>query len=195
MKKYFNYLTCIVLASLTLNFAACKKDNPVREDDQEEFDGAKIHFTAGQLHDGEFLPEGEPIEVTYTKGNTNPTPSHIHLEAGKTYLMEMEFFAKGESVNSDFDAPHHQFFFIGAPEGILDYTYADDRIGLKGYLTINAITEEGFDWKIILRHGLDKSHTAAQTWNSPDYRQAGGTDDFNRSLEVHPVSAEEGHDH
>src|SRR5690606_27389748 len=112
-----------------------------------------------------------------------PRPHHIHLHHDESYRLLIQLFYKGHSINDEIieEGDEHQFFFIPSAEGIIEYKYNDaDKdgrgIGLDGEI---AITGEGeIDLKIVLRHGLNKAHAAAQAWNSPNYQQAGGADDL-----------------
>ncbi len=194
MKKHFNFFSLTLITILSLSFTACKKDDPVAEKNLEQIDGTVVNFIEGHFQGTEFHASGDTVKVTFEKDKTVSSPSHVHLHAGETYLMEIDFYYKGVKINSDFDAPSHQFFFVGAPDGVFNYTYADERVGLKGYLTVNQATESGFEWNLILRHGLNKNHAAAQAWNNPNYNQAGGSYDFNRTVEIHPVVGD-GQDH
>jgi len=196
MNKLSKFSILALFAIITLSFSSCKKDDPIPEIDQEEFDGTRITFTAGHYHGEEFHAEEdeEPIVIVFTRGSATPTPSHADLHAGESYRMDITILRDGENINSDFDAAEHQFFFTGAPAGVLSYEYKDNQLGFTGLLTVNSATDEGFDLNIILRHGLNKSHGSAQAWDSTTYAQAGGTDDLNKKFELHPVPAD-GHVH
>lgn len=189
-------ISIIALVSIIgLSFTACKKDNPVIENDQEDFDGTTITLTAGHFHGTEFHADGDdPIVVTFSATNTNASPSTIDLHEGESYLMEINIFQKGKNINADFDAKDHQFFFTGAPNGVLDYEYKDENLGLKGLLIVKSTSVNGFDLNVILRHGLNKQHASAQAWNSITYAQAGGTDDFNRKFKIFALEGD-GHTH
>lgn len=197
MNNKLSKLSILALfAIIAVSFSSCKKDDPIPEIDQEEFDGTRITFTAGHYDGAEFHAEEgeEPIIIDFERGSAAATPNHIHLHAGETYRMQIAILRDGVNINADFDAPGHQFFFTGAPAGVLDYEYKDNKVGFDGFLTVKEATDEGFDLNVILRHGLNKSHGSAQAWNSTTYAQAGGTDDLNKKFELHPVPAD-GHDH
>lgn len=195
MKKLNRFSIIALLTIVALNFSACKKDSPVLENNQEEFDGTSITFTAGHFHGTEFHShDEEPMVVSFSSNNPGATPESINLHEGETYLMEINIFQKGKNINAEFDAKDHQFFFTGAPVDVLSYEYKDANLGLKGALTVNAIAANGFDFNVILRHGLNKQHASAQAWNSPNYVQAGGTDDFNRKFKIFALEGD-GHSH
>jgi len=193
MYKSRNYFMLAVMALTLIGFASCSKDDPTPEIDQEEYDGTILTFTEGHYHDDEFHAEGDTVQIRFIRGSDKPYPSHAHLHAGEQYQLDIAMFKNGQNTTAEFEENEHQWFFIGAPEDVLDYTYSDNRVGFKGVFTVKKATSEGFDLKLILRHGLDKSRPAAQLWNNPNYNEAGGSDDFNKSFELHPV--EEGHDH
>lgn len=101
--------------------------------------------------------------------------------------MKINLFNNGANINQEIidGGDEHQFFFLGAPAGVFEYTYEDNRLGLSGILNVMTSTESAFDFNIILRHGLNKDHAAAQQWNNPQHIQAGGADDLNFKLEIH----------
>lgn len=174
------FTLCIVVL---MGISACTKDDPVPEENQEEYDSTEIVLTNQQD------PE-DVLTVTFDKDG-HPSPHHIHLATGASYAMEITLFYKGKSINEEVleAADEHQFFFLGSPQGVFKYTYDAQRTGLTG--TLDVLTEsESFEWNLVLRHGLDKSHAAAQDWNSSSYAQAGGSDDLNIAFEVHPSAGD-----
>lgn len=180
---------------IAFGFSSCSKDDPVPEIDQEEYDAAELKFIPLEAVDGELRESGEPVTITFSPDGKS-TPSHSHLTEGETYRLKITLFHDGESINQEIlDAgDEHQFFFTGAPEGVFDYRYEDQNVGLTGVLTVTGHSDEAFDWNIVLRHGLNKNHAAAQEWDNADYVQAGGADDVNVTTELH-VTATGGHDH
>lgn len=173
-------------ALLLLGISSCTKDDPIPEENQEEYDATQIRFINQSDPDEEIL-------VGFDKTG-HPDPHHIHLQAGAVYDMEITLFYHGESINPEVldAADEHQFFFLNAPAGVLDYSYGPERVGLKG--TLKVLKEsEAFEWNLILRHGLDKSHQAAQQWDNPEYARAGGSDDLNIQFQVHPASGDDAH--
>lgn len=195
MNKLHKLLTLSILTIIGLNFSACKKDNPVLENNQEEFDGTTITLTPGHFHGTEFhAHDDEPIVVSYENNGSGFSPGSINLHEGESYLMEINIFQKGKNINTEFDAKDHQFFFTGAPADVLDYEYHDENLGLTGALTVKAAAVNGFDLNVILRHGLNKQHASAQAWNSANYFQAGGADDFNRKFKIFVLEGD-GHSH
>lgn len=199
MYKLHNYFLLAAIGLAAVSFTSCSKDDPVPEIDQEEYDGTILTFTEGHYHGEEFHAAGDTLQIRFVKGSDKAYPSHVHLHEGEQYQLDIAMFKNGENISAEFGESEHQWFFLGSPDGVLDYTYSDNRVGFKGVFTVNQATPEGFDLQLILRHGLDKSQAAAQDWNSNNYREAGGSDDFNKSFELHPVEGdhdhEEGHEH
>lgn len=177
------------------SFSSCSKDDPVPEIDQEEYDAAELIFAHGEIRDGSFVESGETTKISISEtGET--TPHHTHLAEGETYRLKVNLFHDGKSINQEIiDAgDEHQFFFVGAPEGVFDYGYEDSKVGLQGILTVTGHSDSAFDWNLVLRHGLNKDHAAAQQWDNPNYVQAGGADDLNATVELH-VTTSGDHDH
>jgi|SRR5690606_11356165 len=194
--KNIHLISYLAIASIILIFlSSCSKDDPVIEIDQEEYNAAQIIFAHGHFEDDVFIESDEEIVIDFAKDGT-PSSNHTHLTEGESYRMKINLFNNGENINQEIieEAEEHQFFFLGAPEGVFDYVYEDDQIGLRGILSVQSHSET-FDFSIILRHGLNKSHSAAQLWNNPEHIQAGGADDLNFTLALHAESEEGGHDH
>ena len=178
----------VLFTVLSIGFTACTKDDPVPEENQEEYDSAVIKFT--NIEDAD-----DVVEISFDKDG-HPTPHHAHLSVGYSYAMDITLLYNGQSINDEIieAGDEHQFFFLGAPEEALIYDYVDEQIGLKGIVSILDPTD-AFDWNILLRHGLDKTHEAASIWNNPNYAQAGGSDDINITFEIHPTVGDADHDH
>jgi len=186
MKNINIFSFTAVIAFTALVLSSCSKDDPVIEIDQEEYNAAQIVFIPGQMENGGFVESEDEIVIDFAKDGT-PSSHHTHLHAGQAYRMKISLFNNGENINQEIidDGDEHQFFFLGAPEGVFDYTYEDNQLGLSGILTVKAATESAFEFNIILRHGLNKDHAAAQKWNNPQHVQAGGADDLNFKFEIH----------
>ncbi len=187
MKKVTHILTFALVITTMLVLNSCTKDpKPAPVEEQEEYDDVRIHFIT--LHtDGSQTTD--TTSVSFNKEGV-PSPSHKHLAPHTQYRVLIDLFYKGNSINHEIkeEGTEHQFFFLpSAPEGIESYLYndkdADTRgIGLDGNMKIGS---GEFDLKIVLRHGLDKSHPSAQAFNSATYHDAGGEDDLNIMFEVH----------
>src|SRR5690606_15342255 len=126
---------------------------PVIEIDQEEYNAAQIIFIPGQLENGIFVESEDEIVIDFNKEGA-PSSDHTHLHEGQSYRMKINLFNNGENINQEIidDGDEHQFFFLGAPDGVFDYSYEDDQLGLSGILTVNASTQSAFEFNIILRH-------------------------------------------
>lgn len=134
-------------------------------------------------------PSTEVVVVDYDSEG-HATTTSIHLEAGRTYRLQMALKGPGGSdANAEISAQgkEHQFFFFALPsEGIADYTYNDvdsngRGIGLDGNITLSTINTA---LSIVLRHELDKSRPSAQEYNNPDYEEAGGSENLRISLNI-----------
>jgi len=204
MKQFINMhsVTVLSLAAL-LSLAACSKDDPQPEIPQEEIGSATLTFTevewdGTEAHD---LEGGQVEKVTFDQQGLPPVGTHLHLHAGKTYRLTVAAtdFAGREGAEQEFleDADVHQFFFLGAPEGVWAYQYADPdnkRVGVTGYLHVLQ-PSEAFVLNVILRH-LNKGVKAGISeadWNNPQYTRFSGENDLDLNVEVHIV--EDDHDH
>lgn len=187
MKKTTHLIALFATVAALLTFNSCTKDpDPAPVDEQEEFDDVRLQFITLNADGSETT---DTTSVTFDQQGV-PSPSHSHLEPHTTYRLLITLFYKGNNINHEIteEGTEHQFFFLpSVAEGIENYSYNDRDedsrgIGLDGNITIG---EGEFDLQIVLRHGLDKAHSAAQAWNSTNYHEAGGSDDLNVSFEIH----------
>lgn len=193
--KNVKSLSFIALALLFIvGFSACSKDDPIPEIDQEEYNAIELILRKGtQTENGFVLSDEKEIKIAFTKEGV-PSPHHVHIDQGAAYRMEVNLFHNGNNINQEImdSAEEHQFFFLGAPSDLLNYEYEDNKVGLKGILEVVGTSGDAFDFNIVLRHGLNKNHSAAQQWNNLNYAQAGGADDVNVKVEFHVSSAPHG---
>jgi len=196
MKKNQLLSIAAIAILLIVSITSCSKNDPVPELDQEEYNAVQIVLQHGELVNDEFVASQEETIINFTKEGV-PTPKHVHITEGESYRMKINLLYNGENINQEVidEADAHQFFFLGAPDGVFDYKYEDDNIGLQGILSVLDHADSAFDFNIILRHGLNKNHAAAQTWNSKTYVQAGGADDLNIKVELHVTATDGEHDH
>lgn len=191
-----------MLSVAVLAFTSCSKDDPEPEIPQEDVKSAVLTFTEVEWHTdhADDIENPEVLEVEFDEQGLPPVGLHLHLDAGKTYRLTLTAYDfAGREMQQEFvnDADVHQVFILGAPEGVLDYTYGDPdgaRVGVTGYLHVLA-PSEGFVFNYVLRHlnaGVKAGITAAD-WNNPDYTRFGGENDLDLKVELHPVEA--GHDH
>lgn len=191
MKKNQFIFIAITAIFLIISFTSCSKNDPVPELDQEEYNSVQLIFEHGTYANNVFTPSDIETIVTFTKNGT-PTPENISLTEGESYRMRINILLNGESINEEIidETDEHQFFFLGSPEGVFDYKYEDDQLGLTGILSALKKTSEPFDFQILLRHALNKDHAAAQIWNNSQYVEAGGADDLNIKLKIQVIPAQ-----
>lgn len=176
----------IIMAGIFTISACTQKPTPTPEPEQEEYDEARVQFIP---LDTDGVPGTDTTIIKFNAAGV-PNPSHTHLHPNGSYRMLISLFYKGNPINQEIidEGTEHKFFFVPSlSSGILSYEYNDadqegNGIGLDGKITIGA---GEFDLKIVLRHGLDKHHAAAQDWNSNNYQAAGGADDLNIIFEIH----------
>ena len=203
MKHPFKSLTVAFLSVGVLTFASsCSKDDPVPEIPQEEIGSATLTFTEVEWNgdQAQDLDNPEVVSVTFGQDGLPPVGTHLHLDVGKTYRMTLTTtdFAGREGAEQEFldESDVHQLFFLGAPEGVLDYQYADPdgkRVGVTGYLHV--LQPSSFVFNVILRHlneGVKSSITDAD-WNNSSYTKFSGENDLDLKVEVHVVDGD--HDH
>lgn len=183
MKKYPLLSIAFLFFVFTFTLSSCKRNDPVPEIDLEEFDEVKLTFInkkdANDLIIVNIDKLGKPDRATYS------------LNKNESYLMEIELFSNSESINYELieDIDEHQFFFLVPADAVQSYIYKDENLGLQGEIKF---TERStvFDFNIVLRHGLDKSHPAAKDWNSSNFVEAGGADDLSASFKIKLVNKE-----
>jgi hypothetical protein len=169
--KINKYTILSIFLLLVISFSSCKRNDPVIEDDQEEYDAVEVVFT--QIND-----PSKTVKVIF---NRNGFAEEVNYELLKNekYNMDIFLFHGNENINQEVieTADEHKFFFFAPDNAVLDYQYLDDDLGLEGEISFGDYPER-FDLKILLRHGLDKENPAAKAWNSNNYVQAGGVDDL-----------------
>lgn len=203
MKRQVRKLTLALLSLGFITFlSSCSKDDPEPEIPQEEVSRAKLTFTEVEWHGdhADDLEDPETIEVEFDKQGLPPVGTHLHLDVSKTYRLSLtthDFAGRESQQEFVNDADIHQAFILGAPDGVLDYQYADPnnaRVGVTGYLHILKASDS-FVFNFILRHlnaGV-KSSISADDWNNPNYAQFGGENDLDLKVEVHLVEGDHGH--
>lgn len=171
------HIALSLLLLIAINFSSCKRNDPVLEDDQEEYDAVEVVFT--QLDD-----PSQIVKIIFNRnGFTEET--NYELLKNETYKMELSLFHDGENINQEIidEADEHQFFFFAPETAVTDYQYLDENLGLTGEISFGDYPER-FNLKILLRHGLDKENPAAKVWNSNNYVEAGGVDDLLLNIPV-----------
>jgi len=184
--------------------ASCSKDDPTPEKDQEEVGSAELTFTEvkRELHGDHYhyheveKPETEKVE--FDEKGLPPAGKHLHLDAGKTYRLELKAwdFAKRETQQTFVERDDiHQVFITGAPAGVLEYVYADKKkdgtavnVGVTGYLTVLKASDT-FIFRYVMRHlnrGV-KANIKASDWNDADFTRFAGANDLDLKVELHPV--------
>lgn len=162
---------------LVISFSSCKRNDPVLEDDQEEYDAVEVVFT--QLSD-----PSKTVKVIFNRNGFTEEVNY-ELRKNENYRMEISLFHGEENINQEVieAADEHKFFFFAPHYAVLDYQYLDDELGLNGEMSFGDYPER-FDLKILLRHGLDKGNPAAKAWNSDNYVNAGGVDDLSLKIPI-----------
>lgn len=198
MKKNI-FLLLLFLFSI---MAACTKDSPTPEIDQEELGAANLIFTPvvknGEQNSYIPIPNEEVVTLSF-KGNPllPPVGEHIHLTTGMTYKMELvSFDFAGREVQHTFiqRADTHQAFLLNAPVNSLSLEYGDDQVGVTSYITIKEDMEVTL-LRFVMRHlntGV-KSRIKASDWNNKDYDQYTGANDLDLKFEAHFSSEEHAH--
>ena len=171
MNKINSYTALSFILLLVISFSSCKRNDPVLEGDQEEYDAVEIVFT--QIDD-----PLKSVKVILNRNGYTEQSSYKILK-NQNYKMEISLFYDGENINQEIkdEADEHKFFFFAHERAVTGYQYLDDDLGLSGEISFGDYPER-FDLKILLRHGLDKNNPSAKDWNSNTYVEAGGVDDL-----------------
>lgn len=171
MNKIHVYTFLSLFLVLAMAFSSCKRDEPVLEDDQEEYDAVEVTFTPVNN-------SSVPVKVIFNRFGS-PERTQYLLKKNEVYDMQISLFHEGENINQEVEeeSAEHQFFFFASEQAVSDYRYLDGQLGLTGKISFGNIAEL-FDLKVLLRHGLNKDSPAAKSWNSPNYVEAGGVDDL-----------------
>lgn len=205
MKKF----NCtIALLCILIGFNACKKDTPIPEKDQEEVGIAKLIFTPvtyeahgdhGHYHD---IPGAKSDTITFSGSSLlPPVGTHLHLHTGSAYRLSLiaTDFGGRETQQTFVERDDiHQVFITGAPEGSLNYEYADKKadgkevhVGVTGYLTVLKPTNS-FTLRYVMRHlnpGI-KAAVKPTDWNASDFTKFTGDNDLDLKIPLHLVDAD-----
>jgi len=202
----------LIAVLFTLVWASsCSKDDPTPETDQEEVGAAQLIFTevAREAHGDHYhyddIDNPETFTVTFSKEGLPEVGTHLHLEEGKSYRLQLKAtdFAGRETQQTFVQrADIHQAFILGASADVLTYEYADKdaagksvNVGVTGYLTVLKESET-FVLRYVMRHlnpGV-KANIKASDWNNLNFAQFTGANDLDLKVEVHLVG-EDGHGH
>jgi hypothetical protein len=193
MKNHSYKFLLVLLTSFVFGMSSCTSDDPEIEKDQEIITDVTLIF---REVDNNNNPIGNPFtfKASDPEGlelGKNPTIQSIQLGIGKKYLLEIEVFnsIENEDITEEIleEADEHQFYFLGTAfvgSPVLTYTYADadkngNPVGLKGYVQV--ASSPGFNnaqFRLILRHDLNKSFPGAKNPNWENFVQAGGETDL-----------------
>lgn len=190
IKTSIKYLSLVAILGFN---ASCNSEDPVIENEEELITDVTLKFTqvdaAGVAESAAFevvASDPEGLEV-----GSSPTIGTINLSAGLRYLVEIELYNRieDEDITEEIEeeADEHQFYFlgsafIGAP--ILTYVYDDadgdgNPIGLRGFVTVaQTPAVNNAQFRLVLRHDLNKSFVGANDPNFAQFVNAGGETDL-----------------
>jgi hypothetical protein len=195
--KNSNMKLPLLLLAVLFAFSSCTSDNPLPENEEELITDVSLIFTEV---DGNGNPIGTPIEFTASDSEglelgSNPGIEVVSLTVGKRYLLTIEIFnsVENENITEEImeEADEHQFYFLGtafAPSSIgspvLTYTYDDEDddgnpIGLRGFVQVSSAPAfNNAQFRLVLRHDLNKNFPGANNPNWENFVQAGGETDL-----------------
>lgn len=173
--------------------AACTSEDPVLENEEELITDVTLKFTevdqAGVAVSATFevvASDPEGLEL-----GSSPSIGTINLSAGLRYLIEIELYNRieDEDITEEIleEDDEHQFYFLGSAfvgNPILTYVYDDadgngNPIGLRGYITVSENPSvNNAQFRLVLRHDLNKSFPGANNPNFVDFVEAGGETDL-----------------
>ncbi|AFL85473.1 hypothetical protein Belba_2943 [Belliella baltica DSM 15883] len=179
-----------VLLGLTF---ACTSEEPTLENEEELITDVTLKFTQVD-QTGVALAATFEVVASDTEGlelGGSPTIGTINLSPGLRYLVEVELFnsLENENITEEIEEEddEHQFYFLGSAfvdTPILTYVYDDadgdgNPIGLRGYVTVAQIpVMNNGQFRLVLRHDLNKNFTGANNPNFVDFVNAGGETDL-----------------
>lgn len=146
--KYLSKFTFLLLSTV-LFFNACKKDDPILEDENELIHQVRIEFI------------DSTSENTYT-WNTSSSDT-ILLKANQKYAVKVSFFTLSKE-QKDIDITNeirdenyaHQVFYTSTPSDLLSVTYEDKDnnnlpLGIETTFTTSSSVQDG-KLRILLKH-------------------------------------------
>ncbi|QHS61200.1 hypothetical protein GWR21_16825 [Chitinophaga agri] len=198
MNKLHSYLLLGIISFGIMTFSSCSKEDPVPEKDQEEVGKTSLllqevewdgDFSTGHAH----AIDGAAIDtIQFDEQGNAPAGFHLHLHTGRSYKMTLiaRDYAGREIQQTFLDrADIHQAVILGAPDGVMDYTYGDDQVGVTGYLHI-VKSASTFTLQYLMRHlnpGV-KAQVTPDDWNNANYQtKLAGATDLDLKFELHPV--------
>jgi hypothetical protein len=190
MKKLPLYLFGI----LTMGFASCESEDPVPENDQEVI--TELILTFVEVNQT-LTPIGTPFSAIASdpegiEVGSAPIVQPINLETGKSYVMTIQVLngIEGENITEEIlaEADEHQFYFLGDTfsQNAIAISYIDPsgkNLGLENILSTSNTAFTG-QWRVVLRHDLDKSFPGATSPNFENFVQAGGESDLDITFPV-----------
>ena len=200
MKNLNPKLLFSLLILLSVFIFSCEKDDPVPEIDQELI--TEITLIFDEVDEAGVIVPGGGFEVVATDaqgislGGTPQIEDIVSLVPGKNYQLSLELY--NEIANEDMTgeiAEHgdeHQFYFLGSAlvgnAAFLEYSYLDQDengfpLGLKGKVSVDENAQSG-SFRVVLRHGLNKSFTGADQPSFENYETAGGESDLDITFQV-----------
>jgi hypothetical protein len=197
MTKINRLLSATMLAGLVCTFNACKKDSPAPEVSQEEFKSVVFNFIELEAHGDHFDSTTDTVKVLFG-ADGNATQGHYDLHSATSYRLKVVAYDfAGREMQQEFveEADEHQMFITGAQEGVLDYVYEDDKVGVTGILSTLKPSNGSMTLTAVLRHGLDKSKTTANDWDNINHASFGGSADFTLKFPIHVIEGHDDHDH
>jgi len=201
MNTKMNNLLLAALIIMGFTAISCSSDDPEFEVDQELITDVTLLFTevdaTGNLTQNTFTVTASDPEGLET-GVRPEIQAITQLEPGKRYRLDISLFnsIENEDVTEEIleDADDHQFFFLGSafigPNDFLTYEYGDqdqngNPLGLLGYVTVSPTpgTNNG-QFRLLLRHDLDKNFAGIRNPGFTNYIGAGGETDLDITFPV-----------
>jgi len=186
-----NTLWTVAILMLGITAISCSNDDQEFEPDQELITDVTLLFTevdaTGTLTQNTFTVTASDMEGLDT-GVRPEIQAITQLEPGKRYRLDISLYnsVENEDVTQNIleNADDHQFFFLGSafigPNDFLTFEYADqdqngNPLGLLGYVTVSPTpgTNNG-QFRLLLRHDLDKTFAGIRSPSFTNYIGAGG---------------------
>lgn len=192
--KSMKNLTLFIFGVFAMGFTSCESEDPFPENDPEVI--TELILTFVEVNQT-LTPISTPFSAIASdpegiKVGRAPIVQTINLEKGKSYIMAIQVLngIEKEDITKEIltEANDHQFYFLGDSftQNAISIAYIDQSgkmLGLENILSTSNTAFTG-EWRVVLRHDLDKNFPGATNPNFANFVQAGGESDLDVTFPV-----------